>query len=204
MWEYVKRAKQAGARSRDAARPDRAPAAIRAPARLPPIDRTPKLFIAGKQARPDGAYTRRIVSPSGAGRRGARGQPQGHPQRRRSGARGEGLGTRDRAQPRADPLLHRREPRHARGEFAARIDAMTECGAKAARQEVEASIARLFTYGAWADKYDGAVHSVPIRGVAIAMNEPIGVIGIACGDASRCSAWCRSWRPRSPWATRPS
>jgi aldehyde dehydrogenase (NAD+) len=27
------------------------------------------------------------------------------------------------------------------------------------------------------------VHSVPIRGVAIAMNEPIGVIGIACGDA---------------------
>ncbi|MGE5732620.1 MAG: aldehyde dehydrogenase family protein, partial [Gemmatimonas sp.] len=37
-------------------------------------------------------------------------------------------------------------------------------------------------YGAWADKYDGAVHSVPIRGVAIAMNEPIGVVGIACPD----------------------
>src|SRR5262249_17109726 len=31
-------------------------------------------------------------------------------------------------------------------------------------------------------KYDGAVHSVPIRGVSIAMNEPIGVIGIACPD----------------------
>jgi len=41
-------------------------------------------------------------------------------------------------------------------------------------------VSRLFTYGAWADKYDGAVHSVPIRGVAIAMNEPIGVIGIGC------------------------
>ena len=47
-------------------------------------------------------------------------------------------------------------------------------------KEVDASIDRLFCYGAWADKYDGAVHQVPIRGVALAMNEPIGVIGIAC------------------------
>ncbi len=45
--------------------------------------------------------------------------------------------------------------------------------------EVEATIQRLFTYAAWADKFDGAVKSVPIRGVAIAMNEPCGVIGIA-------------------------
>jgi aldehyde dehydrogenase (NAD+) len=67
-------------------------------------------------------------------------------------------------------------------EFAARIDEMTDCGRRRAKQEVETSITRLFTYGAWADKYDGAVHSVPIRGVAIAMNEPIGVIGIACPD----------------------
>ena len=49
--------------------------------------------------------------------------------------------------------------------------------------EVDASVSRLFTYAAWADKYDGAVHSVPIRGVSIAMNEPIGVIGMACDDA---------------------
>src|SRR4029079_19594265 len=48
--------------------------------------------------------------------------------------------------------------------------------------ELETSISRLFTYAAWADKYDGAVHSVPIRGVSIAMNEPIGVIGMACPD----------------------
>jgi aldehyde dehydrogenase (NAD+) len=47
---------------------------------------------------------------------------------------------------------------------------------------VDTSISRLFTYGAWADKYDGAVHSVPIRGVAIAMNEPVGVMGLACPD----------------------
>jgi aldehyde dehydrogenase (NAD+) len=53
-----------------------------------------------------------------------------------------------------------------------------------ATREVEASVKRLFTYGAWADKWDGAVHSVPIRGVALAMNEPIGVVGVACPDQS--------------------
>jgi aldehyde dehydrogenase (NAD+) len=67
-------------------------------------------------------------------------------------------------------------------EFAQRIDDMTACGSRFAKKEVDASISRLFTYGAWADKYDGAVHSVPIRGVSIAMNEPIGVIGVACPD----------------------
>src|SRR2546428_13149761 len=48
------------------------------------------------------------------------------------------------------------------------------------RREVDASLTRLFSYAAWADKYDGAVHHVPIRGVTLAMNEPIGVLGIAC------------------------
>jgi aldehyde dehydrogenase (NAD+) len=48
--------------------------------------------------------------------------------------------------------------------------------------EVEASVRRLFTYGAWADKYDGQVHQVPLRGVALAMNEPIGVMGLAAPD----------------------
>ena len=44
------------------------------------------------------------------------------------------------------------------------------------------SVRRLFTYAAWADKWDGAVHNVPIRGVALAMHEPIGVIGIAAPE----------------------
>jgi aldehyde dehydrogenase (NAD+) len=65
-------------------------------------------------------------------------------------------------------------------EFARRLDALTGRGDGMA--EVEASVARLFSYAAWADKYDGAVHSVPIRGVALAMHEPIGVVGVACPD----------------------
>src|SRR5206468_4840786 len=39
-----------------------------------------------------------------------------------------------------------------------------------------------FTYAAWADKWDGAVHHTPIRGVTLAMNEPVGVLGIAAPD----------------------
>ena len=59
---------------------------------------------------------------------------------------------------------------------------MTGVNAKQAEAEVTASIDRLFTYGAWADKFDGAVHSVPQRSVAIAMQEPVGVIGMICPD----------------------
>jgi aldehyde dehydrogenase (NAD+) len=47
---------------------------------------------------------------------------------------------------------------------------------------VEAAVSRLFTYAAWSDKYDGQVHQVPLRGVALAMNEPLGVVGLACPD----------------------
>jgi aldehyde dehydrogenase (NAD+) len=67
-------------------------------------------------------------------------------------------------------------------EFAARIQAMTGVAVEGAQREVEASIARLFSAAAWADKYDGAVHHVPIRGVTLAMNEPVGVIGIVAPE----------------------
>ena len=39
---------------------------------------------------------------------------------------------------------------------------------------------RCFSYAAWADKYDGAVHHTPLRNVTLAMPEPIGVIGMVC------------------------
>jgi aldehyde dehydrogenase (NAD+) len=57
-----------------------------------------------------------------------------------------------------------------------------EFAARVGRAEVDASVARLFTYAAWADKWDGAVHHTPIRGVTLAMNEPVGVLGIAAPD----------------------
>ena len=64
------------------------------------------------------------------------------------------------------------------------IDLWVRYGARGrAAYEAEAhSIARLFSYGAWADKFEGAVHAPPLRGVALAMNEPIGVVGVVCPD----------------------
>ena len=48
--------------------------------------------------------------------------------------------------------------------------------------EVEQTIEALFTYAAYADKFEGAVHVPPMRGAALAVPEPIGVVGVACAS----------------------
>jgi aldehyde dehydrogenase (NAD+) len=71
----------------------------------------------------------------------------------------------------------------ARGrELAGRLRQLTGCSAAEAEAEVEDSIARLFTFAAWADKYDGAVHHTPVRAVTMAVPEPIGVVGVVCPE----------------------
>jgi aldehyde dehydrogenase (NAD+) len=65
-------------------------------------------------------------------------------------------------------------------ELAASLDAMQ--GGRTGKAEVEATICRLFTYAAWADKYDGHIKGVPLRGVAMAMPAAVGVIGAICPD----------------------
>ena len=55
-------------------------------------------------------------------------------------------------------------------------------GAAAAAAEVQQSIERLFTFAAWADKYDGAVHQPPMHGVTLALHEAIGTIGLIAPD----------------------
>ena len=47
-------------------------------------------------------------------------------------------------------------------------------------KEVELSIRRLFTYAAWADKFDGTISGVPVRGVGLTMREAIGNIITFC------------------------
>ena len=147
----------------------------------PSVDRTTKLFIGGKQARPDGNYSRAILSPSGkiVGEMG-----EGNRKDIRNAvaaARSAEGWSKATAHNRAQILYYMAENLSARSdEFASRIKAMT--GVSKAKSEVEASVQRLFSYGAWADKYDGAVHAPPLRGVALAMNEPLGVVGVICPD----------------------
>jgi len=154
------------------------------PTSHPSVDRTPKLFIGGKQARPDSGYSRVIVGPKGA-RVGEVGEGNRKDLRNaveaaQAAAKSWSKST---AHLRAQILYYIGENLDARGdEFAARLRAMTGATAAQARAEVDASVARLFTYAAWADKYDGAVHNVPIRGVALQMNEPIGVVAVVAPD----------------------
>jgi len=147
---------------------------------LPPIDRTPKLYIGGKQVRPDQGYSRQIRSADGqllgeVGEGNRKDIRDAVEAAHAASEWGRGAG-----HLRAQILYYIAENLSTRtNEFIAHIAAMTGGGADAARREVDATIARLFTYAAWADKFDGAVHQVPIRGVTLAMNEPIGTIGIA-------------------------
>src|SRR5262249_51728176 len=80
-------------------------------------------------------------------------------------------------------------------EFADRIRAMTGLPKAMVAKGMDLTIRRLFTYAAWADKFDGAVHNPPLRGVVLAMNEPMGVIGIVCPDDAPLLAFTSLWPP---------
>jgi len=160
------------------------------------IDRTAKLYIGGKQARPDGGYSRAIKGPGGAfvGHVGE-GNRKDIRNAVEAAAKAESWGT-TTGHARAQILYYVAENLVQRsGEFAARLRAMTGVSKAAAAKEVETSVKRLFTYAAWADKYDGAVHNPPIRGVTLAMNEPVGVIAIACPDEAPLLAFTSLWAP---------
>jgi aldehyde dehydrogenase (NAD+) len=152
-------------------------------AALPAIDRTSKMFIGGKQARPDSGYSRDIYDPQGhmigqvgeGNRKDIRNSVEAA-----HAASGWAAGT---THNRAQVLYYIAENLSVReDEFACRIVQQTARPYADAVTEVEASISRLFTYAAWADKFEGIVHRPPIRGAVLAMPEAMGVIGIACPD----------------------
>lgn len=141
------------------------------------------MYIGGKQARPDSGYSRPVVTAGGE-LRGHVGEGNRKDIRNAVEAARKAEGwARASGHNRAQVIYYIAENLAARtGEFSKRLRALTGATEKAAAREFDASVARLFTYAAWADKYDGAVHQVPMRGVAMAMNEPVGLIGIACPD----------------------
>ena len=152
---------------------------------LPAVDRTPKMYIAGKQVRPDANYSRTVISPRGV----------------IIGQVGDGNRKDIRDAVEAAHAAHTAKPgwamRHGynrsqilffiaenldarRFEFANRIIAMTGRRKSSAQEEVDISVQRLFTYAAWADKFGGTVQETTLRGVTLAVNEPVGVLGIIC------------------------
>ena len=145
------------------------------------IDRTYKLYIGGRQTRPDQGYCLPV-----AGSDGRRIAEVGHGNRKdirdavEAARRASATWRRSTAHNRAQILYFMAENLAARrADFADLLGRLTGL---ASESEVDAAVERLFLYAAWADKYDGAVHQTPFRNVTLAVPEPLGVIGIGCAD----------------------
>lgn len=149
------------------------------------IDRTTKMYIGGKQARPDGGYSTVIQSAKGdyigevskGNRKDIRNAVEA--------AHANSKWTNMTGHARAQVLYYIAENLDIRkDEFASRIVQMTNQSNADALQEVAASIERIYTYAALADKYDGNVHHTIHRNVTLAMPESMGVMGVVCPDES--------------------
>jgi aldehyde dehydrogenase (NAD+) len=143
------------------------------------IDRTVKQYIGGKQARPDSGYSFPVYGRDGSLLGEA---PLGNRKDIRNAVEAAHKAEKWAKTPAhtraqiiyyvAENLIQRRD------EIAAKLARMV--GEEQARAEVDLSIERIFSYAAWADKYDGQVHNPPMRNVTLAMNEAIGAVGIIC------------------------
>jgi len=147
------------------------------------IDKTLKFYIGGKQTRPDGGNSSRVLNADGSTAAvvglGNRKDIRNAVSAATKAQNWSGKSGHLKAQILyffAENLSNRKD------EFVARLQ--TSCGStkKEAQTEFNETISRLFSYAAWADKYDGAAHNAPYRGVTLALPEAIGVIGIIAPD----------------------
>ena len=149
----------------------------------PEIDRTAKLYIGGRQVRPDGGYsnaafdsTGRVIAEIPAGnRKDIRNAVEA--------ARAAGAWSSATAHNRAQVLFYIAENLAARAtEFQARISSLSGKDEAASKAEFDLCIRRIYHYAAMSDKYDGRIHATPFRNVTLAMKEPLGVIGIVAPE----------------------
>ncbi len=148
---------------------------------VPEIDRTIKLFIGGKETRPDGGYSSAIKNASGkiiatvsqGNRKDIRNAVEA--------AHAAESWTAMTGHARAQILYYLAENLAIRkDEFAGRLIQLLGVSKSDSDREVSLSIDRIYTYAAMADKYDGQVHHTLSRHVTMAMPEALGVMGIVC------------------------
>ncbi len=147
------------------------------------IDRTTKMYIGGKQSRPDGGYSYTVSDPVGnpigevsqGNRKDIRNAVEAaHATKNWSGRTGHS---------KAQVLYFMAENLYIRKlEFAQRIAQQTNQSLQEAEREVDMSIDRIYYYAGMADKFDGRVHHTTSRNVTLAMPESIGVIAVACPE----------------------
>ncbi len=150
-----------------------------APTQSGGIDRTAKLFVGGRQARPDSGYSYTVEGSKGpvglAGLGNRKDIRNAVEAASKAGGWGKATGHN-----RAQILYYMAENLSARAAgFADRLAGFGATQA-AAEAEVETAIRRCFWYAAQADKFDGAVHQTKSAHVTLAMPEPLGVMGVVC------------------------
>lgn len=181
MFEYLKPIAFVGKEPAKAATPEPKPATSTAPTGL---DRTHKLYVGGKQVRPDSGYS--IAYPLANGGVAEVGRGNRKDIRNAVEAADIAFGGWSKATPfnRAQILYYLAENLEASKGLL--IDALTALGASAddANREFNASIDRTLHYAAWADKFEGVVHQPPIRAHVYTRVEPIGPVGVVAPDKS--------------------
>jgi len=149
----------------------------------PVIDRTPKLYIGGRQVRPDGGYSQAAYDATG---KVIAEIPTGNRKDIRNAVEAARAATGwsvTTAHNRAQVIYYIAENLSARSdEFTQRISQLSGKDEAAAQAELELCIRRIYTYAAMSDKYDSQVHATPFRNVTLAMKEPLGVIGIVAPE----------------------
>ncbi len=153
------------------------------------IDRTYKVFVGGKQARPDSGYSRVVLNDDGdvigTAAEGNRKDIRNAVEAARTAAASWSAGT---GHGRAQVVYYLAENLSARADLFVQLLQETGASAVSARAEVDHTIAALFTWAAWADKYDGALHHTSARTLTLAVPEALGVLGIIAPDAAPLAA----------------
>ena len=151
---------------------------------LPMIDRTPKLYIGGKQKRPDGGYSfplnavnnSFICDIAQANRKDVRDSVE-----IAAKSFAKQLSNFNRSQ----ILFYLAENLQQREKtFVDLLVALCGSSPVNASKEFSQSCERLFYYAAMADKFEGNVHNPPMRGLTLAMKEPLGVMTSILSDDS--------------------
>jgi aldehyde dehydrogenase (NAD+) len=140
------------------------------------LDRTHKLYVGGKQVRPDGGFSFPALGGEFAlaNRKDVRNAVEAADAAASGWASATGFLRSQILYYLAENLVAGRD---------AMISTLSAGGSTAPEQEFEASMATILYYAAWADKYDGQVHQAPIRGLVYTRNEALGASAVLAPNA---------------------
>ncbi|KAL8594169.1 hypothetical protein ACOMHN_018109 [Nucella lapillus] len=151
----------------------------------PQLDRTYKLYYGGVQKRPDGQYSRPVITSEGkvvghvseASRKDVRNAVEAAQKIVTGWSKRMGHN-------KAQILYYIAENMETqKDELVEALTSMTGQPQGQSEAEVALALKRLFFWAAYCDKFGGSVQEAPIYGSVIETNEAVGVIGVACPDS---------------------